>query len=345
MSHAQRAGTGKATRPAHGKRRLAAFVCVLALVLATTVSLPSRAWADADDDAWAGTAADAAEPEATDASEDEGDEPANTQDAVQSPLKTVRPSSSHQLYVEGTQLVDNEGNPAVLRGVSTHGLAWFPQYVNDKLFAQLSTEWDCNLVRLALYSEDYCKGGKEAEDALATLRRGIDACINNDMYVLVDWHILKDGNPNSNIEQAKVFFETIAKEYASSPNVLYEICNEPNGETSWSDVYAYAEQVIPIIRANSPHAVIIVGTPNYDREVASVSRKPLPFENVMYTLHFYATTHKEDLRGELEAALDTGVPVFVTECGLCEATGDGPVNFDSAVAWFELLDEDRKSVV
>ena len=165
--------------------------------------------------------------------------------------------------VTGTKLTDANGTPVVLRGISTHGLQWFPQYVNDELFGQLAREWNCNLIRLALYSEDYCHGNQE--ESLAVLRRGIDACIANDLYVLVDWHILEDNDPNINKEQALAFFELISTEYAGVPNIIYEICNEPNGETSWADVRTYANEVIPVIRANSPEAVIIVGTPVYDR--------------------------------------------------------------------------------
>lgn len=254
---------------------------------------------------------------------------------------SARPSTSGQLQVEGTYLTDSQGNHVVLRGVSTHGLQWFPQFVNDSLFGQLSDEWDCNLVRLAMYSKDYCEGN--ANEDLRILHEGIDACIAHDMYVLVDWHILEDSDPNQNIEHAKVFFDQISKEYANVPNLIFEICNEPNGLTTWYDVSNYANQIIPVIRANSPQAVVIVGTPEYDRNLMSAVRYPLPFENVMYTLHFYAATHDRDLRAELLDALDAGLPVFITECGLSEHTGDGAANFDSAVAWFDTLAEHEVS--
>lgn len=254
--------------------------------------------------------------------------------------RTARPSTSGQLHVSGTHLVDAQGEHAVLRGVSTHGLQWFPEYVNDPLFGQISDEWDCNLVRLALYSQDFCEGDpSHREEVLRVLHEGIEACIAHDMYVLVDWHILDDRDPNQHIDEAKAFFEQISAEYASVPNLLYEICNEPNGDTTWSDVYAYAYDVIPVIRAQSPQAVVIVGTPDYDRDLMGPLRHPLPFDDVMYTLHFYTASHYEDLRDELVAALDGGVPVFITECGLSEASGDGGVDFDSADTWFGLLAE------
>ena len=123
------------------------------------------------------------------------------------------------------------------------------------------------------------------------------------------------------------------------PNLLFEICNEPNGETEWSDVLTYSERVIPVIREKIPQSVIIVGTPEYDRNLGSARLRPLPFENILYTLHFYTASHHEGLRGELEAALDAGLPVFITECGISESSGDGDVDYASAAEWFTFLNE------
>ena len=253
----------------------------------------------------------------------------------------ARPSTSGALAVEGSALVDAQGNAVQLRGVSAHGLRWFPQYVNEPLFGQVRREWNANLVRLPIYSDDYCSANSEDVRAvMQTLHAGIDAAISADMYVLVDWHVLNDGDPNEHVDQAMEFFGQVSSEYAQSPNVIYEICNEPNGETTWTQIREYAQKVIPVIRANDPDAVVVVGTPNYDRELMAAVRNPLnQYGNVMYACHFYAATHGEDLRAELEQAAEDGLPVFVTECGLSEADGTGKVDFDSAVQWFDYLNE------
>jgi len=125
----------------------------------------------------------------------------------------ARPSTSGKLHVVGTELYDQNGNRVVLRGVSTHGLAWFPQYVNNKLFHQLSKEWNTNLIRLAMYSDDYVNGDRKKN--LEVLRKGVEYAIENDMYVMVDWHILTDNNPNINLAEAINFFNEMAKEYAN----------------------------------------------------------------------------------------------------------------------------------
>ena len=262
---------------------------------------------------------------------------------------TARPSTNGALAVEGGELVDAQGNAVRLRGVSTHGLQWFPEYVNESLFEQLSSEWDANLVRLALYSQDYCDASAEDASAMMeTLRAGIDAAIAADMYVLVDWHILEDGDPNEHAAQAVEFFGQVSTEYAQSPNVIYEICNEPGAETTWAQICEYAQKVIPVIRANDPDAVIVVGTPDHDRDLAAAVRSPLSqygslYENVMYAFHFYVATHGQDERAGLDQAVEDGLPVFVTECGLAEADGTDRVDFDSAVQWFDYLDEHNLS--
>ena len=256
-------------------------------------------------------------------------------------VSVARPSSTGRLHVAGTTLADEAGQTVVLRGVSTHGLTWFPDFISESLFRQVSTEWNGNLVRLAMYSSQYCDGYEE--ENLALLRKGIDAAIAADMYVLVDWHILEDGNPNRHVEQAKQFFAQIASEYADVPNLLFEICNEPNGETAWSDVLAYCVEVIPVIREQVPESVILVGTPEYDRNLGSAVLRPVPYDNVMAVLHFYAGTHGEGLLDELKAAVESGLPVFVSECGISEETGDGNRNFAMAARWFDYLDRNSIS--
>ena len=135
--------------------------------------------------------------------------------AVATPV--ARPSTNGKLHVVGTELHDEHGNVVVLKGASTHGLTWFPQFVNNGLFKQLSTEWNTNLIRLAMYSKDYVEGNRKKN--LEILRKGIEYAIANDMYVLVDWHVLEDQNPNVYLAEAISFFNEMARDlkFAMSP--------------------------------------------------------------------------------------------------------------------------------
>lgn len=262
--------------------------------------------------------------------------------APASQVSAPAPSTCGALKVSGTQLMDSKGNPVQLKGVSTHGLSWFGQYVNEECFATLKNDWKCSVVRLALYTAEsggYCTDGDKAK-LRELVDSGVRYATNQDLYVIIDWHILSDNNPNMHVAEAKEFFADVSARYAGQNNVIYEICNEPNGDTSWADVKAYANEIIPVIRANDKDAIILVGTPNYAQYVDEAAADPITgFDNIMYTLHFYAATHKDDLRSRLTQALDAGLPVFVSEFSICDASGSGSIDASSARAWIDLLDQ------
>lgn len=245
------------------------------------------------------------------------------------------------LHVENGKLTDENGNTVQLYGMSTHGIAWFPQYINYDSFRTLRDDWNTNCIRLAMYTAEYggyCAGG-DKEQLKQLVRDGVSYATELGMYVIVDWHILSDCDPNQNKDEAIAFFREMAEVFADNDNVLYEICNEPNGGTSWDSIKSYAEEVIPVIRAQKPDAVILVGTPTWSQEIDKAAASPLDDSNVMYTLHFYAGTHKDDLRNRLETCVQNGLPVFVSEFGMCDASGNGANDFVSTTKWLDLLNK------
>lgn len=245
------------------------------------------------------------------------------------------------LHVENGKLTDENGNTVQLYGMSTHGIAWFPQYINYDSFRTLRDDWNTNCIRLAMYTAEYggyCAGG-DKEQLKQLVRDGVSYATELGMYVIVDWHILSDCDPNQNKDEAIAFFREMAEVFADNDNVLYEICNEPNGGTSWDSIKSYAEEVIPVIRTQKPDAVILVGTPTWSQEIDKAAASPLDDSNVMYTLHFYAGTHKDDLRNRLETCVQNGLPVFVSEFGMCDASGNGANDFVSTTKWLDLLNK------
>lgn len=256
---------------------------------------------------------------------------------------TYYDASAGRLHVKGTKLVDKKGQEVQLRGVSTHGLSWYPQYVNDKCFAQLHDKWGANVVRLAMYTEEYngyCSGdAKNRSDLKKLIKKGVRLAKKHKMYVIVDWHILSDGNPNSHKKEAKAFFREMSREFKGYNNVIYEICNEPNNGTSWKEIKSYARSVISTIRKNDKKAVIVVGTPTWSQDVDQAAADPIKGDNIMYALHFYAATHKADLRNKMTAAINKGLPVFVTEYGICDASGNGAIDKKEADRWVQTMDE------
>lgn len=257
--------------------------------------------------------------------------------------KGTTPVSQHgQLSVKNGQLVDKSGKGYQLRGMSTHGLTWFPEFVNESAFKTLRDDWNTNVVRLAMYVDEWgngqCYMGNKS-GSLELLEKGVDICVKLDMYVIIDWHVLNPGDPSKYTNEAKSFFETVSKRYAKYPNVIYEICNEPNGGASWSgNIKPYAEKIIPVIRKNAPNSVIIVGTPTWSQEIDKPLSDPLSYKNVMYAFHFYAATHA-GLRSNVENCVAQGLPVFVSEFGTCDASGGGANDFNETQKWLSYFDK------
>lgn len=242
------------------------------------------------------------------------------------------------LKVSGTDLKDSQGSTVQLKGVSTHGIAWFPQYVNKNAFQTLRDRYGINLIRLAMYTN---KSEGYGDSVQKKVQEGVKYATELGMYVIIDWHILSDGNPNQHKKAAKKFFTRMAKKYKNQKNVLYEICNEPNGNVTWQkDIRPYAKTMIKAIRKYSKRSVIIVGTPTWSQDVDVVAQSPLKgYQNIMYTLHFYAATHKEWIQNKLVTAHNKGLPVFVTEFSICDASGNGGLDKASGNQWMKLLNK------
>lgn len=253
-----------------------------------------------------------------------------------------------RLSVKGTRLVNSQGKAVVLKGVSTHGINWFPQYVNKAAFKTLRDSWGVNCIRLAMYTEEYngyCSGGNQAE-LRKLINNGVKYATELGMYVIIDWHILSDGNPVKNKKQAMSFFKYMAKKYKNQNNIFYEICNEPNGGTSWNMIKSYASSVIKTIRKYDKKNIILVGTPTWSQDVDVAADSPIKgYSNIMYTFHFYTATHGDSYRQKVQAAIQKGLPVFVSEFGISESSGNGRIDKNEANKWMQFLKKNKISYV
>lgn len=248
-----------------------------------------------------------------------------------------------QLKVCGVNLCNQYNRPIQLRGMSTHGIQWFSKcYTNASLDA-LATNWKADLLRIAMYVQEQ---GYETDPAGFTSRVNsyVDMAEARGLYALIDFHTLTPGDPNYNLDRAKTFFASVAARNAAKKNVIYEIANEPNG-VSWTAIKSYAEQVIPVIRAADPDAVVIVGTRGWSSLGVSdgsneteVVNNPVNATNIMYAFHFYAASHKDTYRATVSRAA-AKLPLFVTEFGTVSATGGGAMDQASTTAWLDLLDQ------
>ena len=257
------------------------------------------------------------------------------------PYKDTPYGKHGALHVDGLQVKDKYNQPFTLRGASTHGMHWGDgeTFLNKTAFQNLRDEWGVNMVRLVSYVTQggYTDGAKDKLDE--HIREGVSNLTDLGMYAIIDWHVHAE-NPNDKKSEAIQFFDTYSKKYKDRSNIIYEICNEPTG-TPWDQIRPYAVDVIKTIRANDQDAIIVVGTNNWSQDVDEVATNggKIDVQNVMYTIHFYSGSHGESLREKVRTALKAGTPVFCTEFGVCDASGNGGFDLEEADRWIDFFEE------
>lgn len=250
-----------------------------------------------------------------------------------------------QLQVVNGQLCNAKGEAIQLKGMSTHGLNFCRFFTNTMNY--LVKDWNIQVIRGAVFSSwDGYIGHPELNKE--RIKFIVDQAIQYGIYVVIDWHVIEEHDPNIYRKEAKAFFEEMATLYGKYPNVIYEICNEPNPsnlqEVTWEgQIKPYAEYIISAIRSIDPDNIIVVGTETWSQRVDKAADNPLTFSNIMYTLHFYAGTHKEELREKAEYALSKGIAIFVTEWGTTNSGGAGMLYLDEAQVWVDWMKEHKIS--
>jgi endoglucanase len=258
-----------------------------------------------------------------------------------------------QLKVVGTELQDQSGHVVQLKGVSSQWLNYesktFPE---SKAAIQYARDhWKLSVLRAAMGIDamaGYLGTGTGANANRALMQSKVDTIVQNaidlGIYVIVDWHTSNAVTTNgaTQTDAAVAFFTDLAQRYGGVPNIIYEDYNEPNRVT-WAQIKPYHEAVVAAIRAQDPDNLIVLGTPTFSQDVDIAAQDPVAGTNLLYTLHFYACTHKQSLRDKATTALGRGIALFITEFGSTPADGgvitrgDPFVCEDEARAWFSWM--------
>lgn len=243
------------------------------------------------------------------------------------------------LQVLDGKICAENGMPVQLKGMSTMGLQWYGEVVNPDAFDALTYDWECDVIRLALYVGE--NGYASRPDLKDLVHKGVQLAIERGIYVIIDWHVLTPGDPNDSIyKDAENFFMEMSQTYRNYPNVIYEIMNEPNGSLSWrTDLKPYAQKMVDIIRREDPDNLILIGSGHWSQDLHIAAADPVEGKNLAYTVHFYSGTHGESLRSNVLSAMRQGQAVFCSEWGTSKATGDGGPYLDQAEAWLDFFDE------
>ena len=241
-----------------------------------------------------------------------------------------------QLSVKGSYIMSQYGDTVQLRGMSLFWSQWMGQYYTPQAVQWLRDDWKCTVVRAAMGVEHggYLTNPDVEKAKVITV---VDAAIAMGIYVIIDYH---SHEAHTNPEPAKKFFSEMAEKYGKHPNVFYEIYNEPLKEPNWSkDLKPYADTIIKAIRQYDPDNIVIVGTRQWSQMVNEAAQDKIKDPNTVYTLHYYATTHRKWLRDEAKRAMDNGIAIFVSEYGTCEASGDGKLEYKETQLWYDFMDK------
>ena len=284
-----------------------------------------------------------------------------TDAAADGPVSALNPVATHgQLKVVGTQLQDQAGKPVQLKGVSSQWLNYesktFPESKPALQYAR--DHWKLSVIRAAMGVDaqgGYLGSGTGANADQATMLSKVNTIVQNaidlGLYVIVDWHTsnaVTSKGTTTQATQASAFFTQIATQYGASPNVIYEPFNEPTSVT-WAQIKPYHEAVVAAIRAVDSDNLIVLGTPTWSQDVDLAAADPLTETNLLYTLHFYACTHKQSLRDKANKAISMGLPLFVTEFGATPSDGGVVKSGDNYVcegetnSWFAWMAQNNIS--
>ena len=241
-----------------------------------------------------------------------------------------------QLKTVGNKIVNKDNVITVLRGVSLFWSQWMGQFYNYNVVSTLVNDWNITVIRAAMGVE---MGGYLTNPDLEKQKvvNVIEAALSLGIYVIIDWH---DHNANQHQNQAITFFTDIAHTYGNCPNVIFEVFNEPEWQSWNSVIKPYHEALVSSIRTKSQN-LILLGSSNWSQKLDEVANNPLDstsYTNIAYTVHFFAATHKQWLRDLVQLAINKNLPVFASNSGPSESSGDGYVDTSEFGTWLSFLE-------
>lgn len=257
-----------------------------------------------------------------------------------------------QLKIDGAKILNSEDEPVVLKGMSSYGIENCEGFFTPEIIKTLAQDWGCDILRISL-TGDKESGGylKDPEKYFDMVCEICNMCIDQGIYVLVDWNVAYMEDSGENKEAAVDFFSRLSAIYSDSPNVLYEVDNnafmldeDESASTEWSDdIKPFAKAVIEAIRENDEDSIIVVGTPKNCFGLDTAADSKLDYKNLAYACRFFAGTHGEEYRETIESVIDDDVCVFINEWAMCSDSFTGGILYVESQEWMEFLNENQIS--
>ena len=249
--------------------------------------------------------------------------PAQTLPAT-STTQTSEASNTPWLSISGRYIKDPGGKNVILRGVSLVDVSVSNSHTrNTNALIDMATDnadgWYARVVRLPVYPNaiDGQPGWNADPDAYFTkhLDPAVQHCISKQIYCIIDWHYVKDYNSSDVDKSTRAFWNYVAPKYASTPNVIFELYNEPIYPDDWSTWKTTAQPWVDIIRVAAPKNLILIGGPRWSQNVAEAATSPFSGSNLVYVAHIYPGHGGESVWDSWFGDSSSIVPYFVTEWG------------------------------
>jgi endoglucanase len=270
-------------------------------------------------------------------------------------------SGNLSVKVSGNHLVDGSGNTLQLRGVNVSGLEFVPVQgwdPSDPWGSQTGDaspnwtaikSWHANTVRIPLneaswlgYTCTDSTGATRNPDAggnyKATVASAVSGATAAGLYVILDLHWTAPGNfcplaqnQMADTDHSIAFWSSLATQFKSYPNVLFELFNEPfvgygsasaadwavimkggaqtnyvTGGTPYQVNYNWTvagmQQMLSAVRATGASNVVLVGSATWDQDLSAwVANKPTdPLNQIAAAWHPYPNSNTV---GDPQAAL------------------------------------------
>lgn len=252
-----------------------------------------------------------------------------------------------QLRVQNNQLIDEDGEKIILRGVAIEDPNYpYSRGIREEDFKELVYNWKVNVIKIPIHPGIWQQAQSQV---INNLDKVINLAEKYRVYIIISWNaqgnpITKKtieaslpfplkGNPyNPDIELAKDFWSKISSRYKDKPFILYSIFSEP-AFISWSEYKIVAEDLIDVIRKENSQALILVSGTEWGYDLSLVLDNPIKRENIIYETHVYPGKGKSyEVWERYFGYLSNKYPVFVGEWGFQRNSEDK--NLDGTIEDF-----------
>jgi len=244
--------------------------------------------------------------------------------SVALPTGVVHAINTPWLSVSGRFIRDPQGNNVVLRGVSIVDVSVANSRPRNavtltNMVTNDTDSWYARVVRFPVYPNaiDGQPGWIANPDAYFNnhLDPAIQNCISRQIYCIIDWHYISDYTSSTIDTTTRAFWSYVAPRYANTPNVIFELYNEPINPDNWGTWKATAQPWVNLIRSFAPNNLILIGGPRWSQNLSSAASDPFVGSNLVYVAHIYPEHGGQSTWDSWFGNAANSVPFFITEWG------------------------------